>query len=70
MRCAATAPRMICSVLTGKNGFEAKRVMPCFARKRRVSSAAYSPLFLIPRSETAGETFPVALNTPPSSTGT
>jgi hypothetical protein len=28
------------------------------------------PLFFIPRSETAGETLPVALNTPPSKTGT
>jgi len=51
---------MIWSVLTGKNGFGAKRVIPCFETKRCVSRAAYSPLFLIPRCETAGETLPVA----------
>ena len=35
-----------------------------------MSSAVYSPLFLIPWSETAGDTLFVALKTPPSSTGT
>jgi hypothetical protein len=61
---------MILSVLTGKKGFLANRVIPCASRKRRVSSAWYSPLFRIPCKETAGDTLFVALNTPPSRIGT
>ncbi len=61
---------MIVSVFTGKKGFGAYFVMSCCCRKRCVSNCVYCGLFLIPCSDTAGETLFVALNTPPSNTGT
>ena len=66
---AATAPRMIISVLTGKNGLCRKRVMPCCLMNRSVSSFWYSGLFLMPALVSAGERLLVSLKTPPSSTG-
>ena len=70
IRCAAIAPRISTSVLTGKNGFGANRVMPWRCTKRAVSSRWYSGLFLIPARLSAGERLLVSLNTPPSRTGT
>src|SRR5262249_39791748 len=67
---AAIAPRIICSVLTGKNGLRRKLVMPCRRMKRSVSSLSYSGLFLIPFRLSAGERLLVNLNTPPSRIGT
>ena len=67
---AAAAPRMICTVLTGKCGFILNWVSPCLAMKRRVSSCWYSSLFLMPLNWTMGAWLLVSLNTPPSSTGT
>ena len=59
--CAATAPRISIKVFTGKNGFDWNFVMLWRCRKRLVSSALYSGLFLIPRSESNGDMLPVAL---------
>jgi hypothetical protein len=66
---AATAPRIMTRVFTGKNGFAVNRVMPCRATKRAVSSRWYSGLLLIPARLSAGERLFVSLNTPPRSTG-
>ena len=62
--------RMRASVLTGKNGLNLKSPMPWRRRKRANSIRWYSSLPLTLAKATTGDWLPVALKTPPSSTGT
>src|SRR3954469_13212335 len=68
--CAATAARMMFSVLTGKNGFHVYGLTAKRFTKRSVSSAWNAGLFLTPASVSAGDLLLVALKMPPSRIGT